>query len=134
MDNSFSEDQVKTMSKALLSGATLLSKSCPECKIPLFRKDERVFCVSCGRRAVFVASEEEEEEVRSRITLEQSLVSLQAILLGKLDSLTGNLAGQLDYIDVQASLALIEKILAVLKLVEELSDKRKNEQGSKTKT
>ena len=31
----------------------MLAHHCPDCKVPLFEKDGRIFCPSCGREAVF---------------------------------------------------------------------------------
>jgi len=37
----------------LYKGAKMLSYYCPECKVPLFKDKDRVFCPSCKRDVVF---------------------------------------------------------------------------------
>ena len=43
------EENIRKMSNALLSGATMLAESCPKCNAPLFRfPDGSIKCVACG--------------------------------------------------------------------------------------
>lgn len=37
----------------LYKGAKMLSYYCPECKVPLFKDKDRIFCPSCKRDVVF---------------------------------------------------------------------------------
>ncbi len=47
----------------LYKGAKMLSYHYPECKVPLFRDGDRVFCPSCGRDVIF-ESETSQFEVK----------------------------------------------------------------------
>lgn len=42
------EDKIKAMAELLLSRATMLQYHCRECGSPLFEKDGKVLCPSCG--------------------------------------------------------------------------------------
>lgn len=42
------EDKIKAMAELLLSKATMLQYHCSECGSPIFKKDKKVFCPSCG--------------------------------------------------------------------------------------
>jgi len=44
----------------LYKGAKMLAYHCPECKLPLFEKDNKIFCPSCGKEVVF------EEDIKKR--------------------------------------------------------------------
>jgi uncharacterized Zn finger protein (UPF0148 family) len=85
------DEQIQEMSKLLLSGATLLNDSCPDCHVPLFRKGETVFCSSCGRKAVYGKL----EHLLTRLSQEEDLNAMEelfkviAILLDLLQSLKG---------------------------------------------
>ncbi|MGD2142812.1 MAG: Sjogren's syndrome/scleroderma autoantigen 1 family protein, partial [Candidatus Bathyarchaeota archaeon] len=46
-----SGDSMKSMAELLRSGATMLSRSCPECDSPLFKlKSGDIVCAKCQRR------------------------------------------------------------------------------------
>ncbi len=47
------DKKISEMAELLFKGAKMLSQYCPDCKVPLFQKDERVFCPLCGRDVVF---------------------------------------------------------------------------------
>ena len=46
----------------LYQGAKMLAYHCPECKVPLLKKDERIFCPSCNKNVVIVKEGEEVPE------------------------------------------------------------------------
>ena len=64
-DKKISEKGISNAAELLYKGAKMLAHHCPDCKVPLFEKDGRIFCPSCGREAVF---EEDvfEEDTRAR--------------------------------------------------------------------
>ncbi len=51
-DKKISEKGIASAAELLYKGAKMLAHSCPECKMPLFEKDGKIFCPSCGREAV----------------------------------------------------------------------------------
>ncbi len=51
-DKKISEKGIASAAELLYKGAKMLAHSCPECKMPLFEKDGRVFCPSCGREVI----------------------------------------------------------------------------------
>jgi len=66
-DKKISDKEISTAAELLYKGAKMLSYGCPECKLPLFEKDGKVFCPSCGREAV-ILSEDKEEEMAEAVT------------------------------------------------------------------
>ncbi len=67
-DKKISDDAVASAAELLYKGAKMLSKHCPECGLPLFEKDGRVFCSNCGDvREAEGASEGGAEEVRREV-------------------------------------------------------------------
>ncbi len=52
-DKKISEKGISNAAELLYKGAKMLAHHCPDCKVPLFEKDGRIFCPSCGREAVF---------------------------------------------------------------------------------
>jgi len=66
------DKKISEAAKALIRGAKMLSHHCPECKLPLFEEDERVYCPSCGRDVVILTNNVEETET-AETTLEQQL-------------------------------------------------------------
>jgi UPF0148 protein len=51
-DKKISEKGIASAAELLYKGAKMLAHSCPECKMPLFEKDGKIFCPSCGREVV----------------------------------------------------------------------------------
>ncbi len=47
------DKKISEMAELLCKGVKMLSQYCPECKVPLFKDGDRVFCPSCGRDVVF---------------------------------------------------------------------------------
>jgi UPF0148 protein len=75
---------MKGMAELLRNGATMLSKSCPECATPLFElKSGEIICANCQRRVVIVP-EGEEKIAEAGIQLE----SVEKVLIEKLVSLS----------------------------------------------
>lgn len=114
------EDQIKEMSRLLLSGATLLNDSCPDCKVPLFQKGETIFCSSCGRKAVYASSDAEAEQIAQSTDLGRTLTDLQSVLQGKLERLLQNLSQEDDLIDIEKLLKVIGALLDLLHSLRDL--------------
>jgi uncharacterized Zn finger protein (UPF0148 family) len=40
------KSELSRMSGLLLSGATMLGEACPDCKVPLFKQNDNIFCLN----------------------------------------------------------------------------------------
>ena len=79
---------MKGMADLLREGATMLSRSCPECGTPLFQlKNEDIVCANCQRRVVIVP-EGEEATVEAGLQLESvaKVIVEKLVKLGQLMS------------------------------------------------
>ncbi len=68
------------MAELLKSGATMLSKSCPECGSPLFKVGNDIICAKCNKKVVIVKATEKED----KITEEAVLSNLEQTVLSKI--------------------------------------------------
>lgn len=114
------DKQIQEMSKLLLSGATLLSDSCPDCKVPLFRKGDVIFCSSCGRKAVYATSDAEAEQIVQATDLGKTLDDLQSVLHGKLEHLLTTLSQEEDLNAIKQVLEVIDTLLGLLRSLKDL--------------
>lgn len=48
-----SDKKISEAVEILYKGGKMLSYHCPDCSMPLFEKDGKIFCPSCGREAIF---------------------------------------------------------------------------------
>lgn len=113
-DESGSPPDLSQISQLLLSGATMLSDSCPDCKIPLFKKKEDIFCPKCGRKAVYIATNADAKNIEQEYSLTQSIHQLKDVLAGKINYLTNQLASTNDPEEVKRTLELLDKITSIL--------------------
>jgi UPF0148 protein len=105
---------IKRMSSLLLSGATMLADSCPDCNVPLFKKDENAFCPKCNRKAVYVSSDEEAKKIEHSQSFSDTIELLQDIIIGKLNFLAQKLADSETFEEIERIIQLIEIILNLL--------------------
>jgi UPF0148 protein len=83
---------MKSMAELLRSGATMLSRSCPECDSPLFKlKSGDIVCAKCQHRVVIVP---EGEEITAEAGVQ--LISLERVLVDKLISLGESISQEKD--------------------------------------
>ena len=68
------------MSELLKSGATMLSKTCPECGSPLFKVGKDIICAKCNKQVVIVKATEKED----KITEETVLSNVEQTVLSKI--------------------------------------------------
>jgi UPF0148 protein len=68
------------MSELLKSGATMLSKTCPECGSPLFRVGKDITCAKCNKQVVIVKATQKED----KITEEAVLSNVEQTVLSKI--------------------------------------------------
>ncbi len=102
---------IKQMSTLLLSGATMLADSCPDCKVPLFKKNENTFCPKCGRKAVFVSSDDEVREIEHAYSFSETREMIQDILTGKLTYIAQKLADCEDFEEMKIILEILDLLL-----------------------
>jgi UPF0148 protein len=107
---------ITRMSSLLLSGATMLTDSCPDCNVPLFKKDDNIFCPKCNRKAVYVSSDDEIKQIEHKQSFSETMDLLQDILTGKLNFLAQKLANC-------EKLEEIKIIIQIMNLLLELTDK-----------
>ena len=68
------------MSELLKSGATMLSKTCPECGSPLFKVGKDIICAKCNKQVVIVKATQKED----KITEEAVLSNVEQTVLSKI--------------------------------------------------
>lgn len=68
------------MSELLKSGATMLSKNCPECGSPLFKVEKDIICAKCNKKVVIVKATEKDD----KITEETILSNVERTVLSKI--------------------------------------------------
>lgn len=68
------------MSELLRSGATMLSKTCPECGSPLFKVGKDIICAKCNKQVVIVKATQKED----KITEEAVLSNVEQTVLSKI--------------------------------------------------
>jgi len=117
-DNGKSSSDIQHMSTLLLSGATMLADSCPDCKVPLFKKNENIFCPKCNRKAVFVSSDNEVKQVEQAYSLSETREMIQDILTGKLNFVAQKLADCEEMEEMKNILHLMDMLLdMVIKII-----------------
>ena len=114
-DRENSSSDIQQMSTLLLSGATMLADSCPDCKVPLFKKNENIFCPKCGRKAVFVSSDDEVKQIEQAHSFSETREMVQDILTGKINFIAQKLA-DCEEIEEMKNILQILDLLLELKL------------------
>lgn len=113
------DSALKNMSKYLLQGAEMLQDSCPNCKVPLLKLKDKIFCGGCNKQVVY-ANEDTVNDVQHDLTYAAESKAIfkttETILLGKLENITNKLSNQ----QGAELLQLLEIIDRILKLLAEL--------------
>lgn len=102
------------MSTLLLSGATMLADSCPDCNVPLFKKNENIFCPKCNRKAVFVSSDNEVKQIEQAYSLSETREIVQDILIGKTNFVAQKLADCEEWGEMKAILQILDMLLDMI--------------------
>ena len=89
----------------------MLADSCPDCKVPLFKKNENTFCPKCGRKAVFVTSDEEAKQIEHVHSFSETREMIQDILTGKLNFIAQKLAGCEEFEEMKNILQIMDLLL-----------------------
>jgi UPF0148 protein len=110
-DKKNSSSDIKRMSTLLLSGATMLADSCPDCKVPLFKKKNNIFCPKCGRKAVFVSSDDEAKQIEHAHSFSETREMVQDILTGKINFITQKLADCEEMEEMKNILQILDMLL-----------------------
>jgi len=115
--NSRNNQNLARMSNLLLSGATMLDEACPDCKIPLFKKNDSIFCPQCKRKAVYAKDDAEIRQIEQNLSLGEATSQLKDILTGKMNFLANQLASTDDPQQIMPILEMIEKILVIIQKI-----------------
>jgi UPF0148 protein len=104
---------MKGMADLLRRGATMMSRSCPECSTPLFQlKSGEVVCANCQRRVVIVP-EGEEATTGAGVQLD----SVEKVLVEKLVSLGQAMSQESDPTALRTLSELMDSLLGNLKML-----------------
>ncbi|MHA1329988.1 MAG: Sjogren's syndrome/scleroderma autoantigen 1 family protein [Candidatus Hodarchaeales archaeon] len=106
-----SKDDISKMSSLLLSGATMLADSCPDCNVPLFKRGDNIFCPKCGRKAIYADSDEEVKQIHHIESVKETKELLQDILVGKINFLAKKLAEMENLDEIKSLNQLLFEIL-----------------------
>jgi UPF0148 protein len=106
---------MKGMADLLRQGATMLSRSCPECGTPLFQlKSGEIICGNCQRQVVIVP-EGEEATAEAGVQLQP----LEKVLVEKLVSVEKAMRDEEDVEKLKALSELLDSLLGNLKKLRE---------------
>jgi UPF0148 protein len=106
---------MKGMADLLRNGATMLSRSCPECGTPLFQlKSGEIVCANCQRQVVIVP-EGEEATAEAGVQLQP----LETVLVEKLVSIGKAMREEDDAETLKALSELLDSLLGNLKKLRE---------------
>lgn len=101
---------MKGMADLLRKGATMLSRSCPECGTPLFQlKSGDIVCANCQRRVVIVP-EGEEATAEAGVRLE----SVETVIVEKLVKLGQTMSQESDPEALRSLSELMDSLLGNL--------------------
>ena len=112
-------EQIKKMAELLKSGAAMLQDTCPVCNSPLFKLEDKTFCVKCG------TSPTSGSKVTSRPHyVRTALTKMNSTVLRRIDELEVEIAKttDLDKLSQLAKLTLV--LLKILRLLDELGEKK----------
>ena len=112
-------EELRRLSDLLKSGATMLSEACPECHIPLYKKEERIFCPKCNKSVVIVDSPEDEQQLSESLTLK----NLEETILYRLYEANKTLKISSDYKEIRRISDSIALWLTILEKLKQLHDK-----------
>ncbi|MFX1250388.1 MAG: Sjogren's syndrome/scleroderma autoantigen 1 family protein [Promethearchaeota archaeon] len=113
-------DQVREMSQLLLKGATMLQESCPDCKVPLFKLKDRIFCPSCKKKVIFAKSDTDVVKIQASSSNEHIIQQLEAHLYGKIELYSQDLMMSEKPSEINKILQVIDQILSTLLKIKNL--------------
>ena len=108
------------MSRLLLSGATMLAESCPDCKVPLFKRGDNIFCPKCGRKAIYAESNEEVKQIHHEELLKETKELVQDVLIGKINYIAKKLVEVENFDEIKTLNQLLDEILGTLNHIKKL--------------
>jgi len=115
----------------LYKGAKMLSYYCPECKVPLFKDKDRIFCPSCKRDVVFEGEIQSEhvktsqnDKVRKAEHAEQTAQvqsdELEKILRNAISNLALKLGNADDTQNLKEIVELLDKLTNLIEKLKRL--------------
>jgi len=111
------DKKISDISKLLIGGAKMLSYHCPDCKVPLFEENKRIFCPSCDREAIIEGHNNSQEgkveksatEVSEKSEYENSILDKSKIEFNDENTVPTN-ADELESIYMRSILRLSKKL------------------------
>lgn len=112
---------VKRMAQLLKSGATMLERSCPRCKVPLFKlKSGEIICPNCGQRYVIVSSDEEELEVYGNMIIQE----LEKVAINKLAEMSSLLRQARNLEEIHELLPVVLNLLRAVSFARKVRERK----------
>jgi Uncharacterized Zn-finger containing protein len=100
-------DIAKRMAELLKAGNIMLSDSCPDCKVPLFKlRDGKIICPSCNRTVIYV--KHGEENVVKRY---QAIEEMLSTITDKLAELNLSISSEDDIIKLNDKVKVLNSLL-----------------------
>ncbi|WP_202318781.1 Sjogren's syndrome/scleroderma autoantigen 1 family protein [Archaeoglobus neptunius] len=113
-DKKISEKGISDAAELLYKGAKMLAYNCPDCKLPLFELNGKIFCASCGKEAVIEEKEEAEENIK-----EETPVSVHSDITKKIEMAMSKICDMIveskDVGEVKELADSLEKLAEVVK-------------------
>jgi len=95
------------MAELLKGGNVMLSDSCPDCKVPLFKlRDGKIICPSCERVVIYVKHGEEYMVKRY-----QAIEEIMNTITNKLIELNVSIANEDDILKLNEKMKVLNSIL-----------------------
>ncbi len=106
----------KKIAKVLMEGGKLLAESCPVCSTPLVQeKSGEVYCVSCQKRVVIIAKD---EELVEKLSLPSVLAELEEVMVDMIHKEVSRMTASED--GTLKSFERVSHMLDILKKIREL--------------
>jgi len=107
------KEKTNKMVELLLSGATMLSNSCPVCASPLFKVRGDIYCPTCDKKVLIVKEGEESTTVVSSVMLPQ----IDEMVFSKLQDLNKQLEEEKDPEKLYSIAKLLNVLLDILEKI-----------------
>lgn len=107
------KEKTNKMVELLLSGATMLSKSCPVCASPLFKVRGDTYCPTCDKKVLIVKEGEESTAIVSSVMLPR----IDEIVFSKLQDLNKQMEEEKDPEKLYSMAKLLNALLDILEKI-----------------
>jgi len=110
---SMKKKKTNKMVELLLSGATMLSNSCPVCASPLFKVRGDIYCSTCDKKVLIVKEGEESTTIVSSVMLPR----IDEIVFSKLQDLNKQMEEEKDPEKLYSIAKLLNALLDILEKI-----------------